>query len=391
LHTSRFAMNRLGEKSYIDQDSLGDKIYDAMRDVGEVKLFPWFLQAELDSRLKDMRAQIFAVPSWVDWELIELGQSMRRVCNKHAHELSLTFTLLGGFSVPELNEILISSRYWVDKGIKGRKDTFRRLEETRCWYECIMQDSLKPGGKAWKEVLEVRMLHSKVRFNLKKSYGTDRVPINQLHLLATLSGFQYNYLKFGEEQLGMTFERKELEAWTMLWRWVGYCIGIQEKALKHFSSFEASEIWWQSVVKGLLLPDKSTKELTDHIITTLAENLTLVKRLPKGRQIMESAYRVMLPPKMADCLHYDGSIIGEFICKVAIYNLGCVLSLERYLRKLQLRYKIIGMCVIFCRRFVRMICLALVSIRWTLASAYGKIKNFGFEQEKEETVKISGL
>jgi hypothetical protein len=319
--------------------------------------------------------------------LIELGQRMYRTCTELSHELSLTFTLLGGFSVPELNEILISSRYWVKKGRKGRKDTYRRLLETRFWYDCVMKESLKPRGNAWREVLKVRMLHAKVRFRIKESYGHDRVPINQLHLLATLSGFQYNYLKFGTEQLGMTFERKELEAWTMLWRYIGHCIGIQGKALEHFSSFEASEIWWQSVVEGLLVPDKSTKELTNHIITSIAENLKVAKIIPISCELIKNAYRVMLPPKMGDCLKYKGSFVFELYYKWFLFNYSCFLSLERYVRKLPLLYNILGVCMIFCRRFVKVIYLALASARCRMAYVCIKVLNFGSMQAKEKTRK----
>jgi len=209
--------------------------------LGKSELFPWFLDSNLDAELKTLRAQVFTVPEWVDWEMIKYGQSMFRPATLGLHILSLTFTLLGGFSIPELNEILISSRYWVSKGDEGRKDTSRRLIQTWIWYCRVMSWDLEPKGKAWKEVLKIRMLHSNVRSKLENEGGS--LAINQLHLLATLSGFQYNYLRFSRDKLGMTFERKELEAWTMLWRYIGYCLGIQDKALEHFSCFKASEIW----------------------------------------------------------------------------------------------------------------------------------------------------
>jgi len=164
---------------------------------------------------------------------------MFRVATYGAHILSFTLTLLGGFYIPELNDILIGSSYWISKGDEGRKDTNSRIIETWRWYCTVMRENLKPGGKAWMGVMEIRMLYSKVRSQWNEG---DSVAISQLHLLAALSGFQYNYLRFSKEKLGMTFEKKELEAWTMLWRYIGYCLGIQEKALEHFSDFRSSEI-----------------------------------------------------------------------------------------------------------------------------------------------------
>jgi len=229
------------------------------------------------------------------------------------------------------------------------------------------------------------MLHSKVRYRIKESYGHDRVAINQLHLAATLSGFQYNYLRFCTDRLGMTFEEKELEGWTMLWRYVGHCIGIQEKALDHFSSFRASEIWWQSMVEGLLVPDESTKELTDHIINSISENLIGVKRMPSRRKLLESAYRVMLPEKMADCLQYEGSFICQWYFKALIYNYGCFLSLERYVKKIPILYNFLGLCWMSYKRIRRIICFVLILIRNRMSLLFGLIKNIRSTKSKKET------
>jgi len=371
-HVTRFEMDRLGEESYSDQDSVGDRIYRAMRDAGENKLFPWFLESTLDSELQTLQAKMSTVPTWVDWELIKQGQQMFCPTTCLAHIFSLTFTLLGGFSIPELNEILISSRYWVGKGDEGRKDTNRRLIMTWIWYCRVMREDLKPEGKGWKEVLEIRMLHSKVRSQLSKD--CDSVAISQLHLLATLSGFQYNYLRFSRDRLGMIFEKKELEAWTMLWRYIGYCLGIQEKALEHFADFESSEMWWQSMVEGLLVPDNSTKKLTNHVIASIAENMPYVRSIPHPQEFLRTAYRVMLPIEMGECLGYKSSLAWEFYYRSIIFNYGCFLAFQRFVRRFPILRDVLAVWWICCKPGINLFFKLLVVIYKKLGSFNRKVQ-----------------
>lgn len=370
-HITRFQMDRLGEKSYIDQDSIGDRIYEAMLHAGENKLFPWFLESNLESPIQSLQVQMSTVPAWVDWEIINQGQKMFCAATYGSHILSLTFTLLGGFYIPELNDILISSRYWVGKGDEGRKDTNLRIIETWRWYSAVMRENLKPGGKAWMEVMEIRMLHSRVRSQWNEG---DCVAISQLHLLVMLSGFQYNYLRFSKEHLGMTFERKELEAWTMLWRYVGYCLGIQEKALVHFSDFRSSEIWWQSMVEGLLLPDLSTKKLTNHVIGSIAENMPYISRVPQPRALLQTVYRAMLPSEMGDCLGYKKSIAWDVTYRILIYNYSCFLALHRFLRKIPFMRQVTAVWWMGFKPAMKLLFRVLVAICKKLTFLYKELK-----------------
>lgn len=386
-HNTRFEMDRLGEKSYIDQDSIGDRIFEAMRHAGENKLFPWFLESKLDAQVKSLQIQVSTVPAWVDWEMIHQGQKMFRAATYGSHILSLTFTLLGGFYIPELNDILISSRYWVAKGDEGRKDTNLRIIETWRWYCAVMRENLKPGGKAWMEVMEIRMLHSKVRSEWNEG---DSVAISQLHLLVMLSGFQYNYLRFSKEQLGMTFEKKELEAWTMLWRYIGYCLGVQDKALVHFSDFQSSEIWWQSMVEGLLLPDLSTKKLTNHVIGSIAENMPYIRRVPQPHALLQTVYRAMLPSEMGECLGYKSSIAWDFSYRILIYNYSCFLALDRFLRKIPLMRQVIAVWWMCCKPTIKLLLRVLVLIYKKLTFLFKEMKKKMSSLKNTIELKIRG-
>jgi len=343
-----------------------------MCDAGKNKLFPWFLESTLDSELLTLQAKMSTVPAWVDWDMIKQGQMMFRPSTCLAHIFSLTFTLLGGFSIPELNKILISSRYWVGKGDEGRKDTNRRLIMTWIWYCKVMKRDLKPEGTGWKEVMEIRMLHSKVRSQL--SNDDDSVVISQLHLLATLSGFQYNYLRFSRDRLGMKFEKKELEAWTMLWRYIGYCLGIQEKALEHFVSFKSSETWWQSML-GLLVPDNSTNELTNHVIASIAENMPYVKSVPHPQEFLRTAYRVMLPIEMGECLGYKSSFAYEFYYRMIIFNYGVYLTFERFVRRCPILRDVLSVLWICCKPGIKLFLKLILAICKKVFSFNRKVMN----------------
>eukprot|EP00494_Astrolonche_serrata_P034536 UN34805 len=142
-------------------------------------------------------------------------------------------TLIGGFACPEINEVLSKARYLInDRPEESIKASKRRLLETSAFIHNLSRLDLKPFKAGWYEVMRIRFYHCRVRkkllsedWNLEK-YG---IPINQLHLIATLLGFQINPILLFKKLYSCEWEDQEKEDFTAVWRYVGYLLGIDEK------------------------------------------------------------------------------------------------------------------------------------------------------------------
>lgn len=103
-------------------------------------------------------------------------------------------SLVGGFSIPQIVQVLIATRYLVPSSgnntqqsiERDRKRTFERLLDTggfvaSCFAPTSSTDSdnilsaasLRPGGKGWDAALRVRVLHAKVRRSLLRATKID--------------------------------------------------------------------------------------------------------------------------------------------------------------------------------------------------------------------------
>ena len=102
------------------------------------------------------------VPAWVDWEQLERGQQVFTV-NAPAAALSLYYlSLVGGFSAPLITRVLRATAYLT----APPKKVMRRLVDTGAMVAACTTGgaaSLRPGGAGWTAVLQVRVLHAKVR------------------------------------------------------------------------------------------------------------------------------------------------------------------------------------------------------------------------------------
>ncbi len=126
---------------------------------------------------------------------IKRGQ---RVFLKHAASCSLGllyYSLIGGFSAPPIVQVLDTTGYLTQKC----DSTFRRLNET---FEMVLEslesvDAMRVGGRGWKSIIKVRLLHSSVRLRILRSvWDSDRngQPINQEDMMGTLLAFSINVL-----------------------------------------------------------------------------------------------------------------------------------------------------------------------------------------------------
>ena len=196
-------------------------------------------------------------------------------------------------------------------------------------------EALKPFNVGWKSILRVRLFHAQVRYQLaakkrtamdstKQSNGSvdeassggtecDERPmanINQCHLIGTLLGFQYTPLVVLKNIIGIPISREEMEAYTSLWRYIGFVLGcVEPEGVVPLQSFDSSRAWMAKVWDSLINPDtlkgaeSTTLMLSDHVLKAIAVSLQqkqLGKTLSLNCQTIHAFFRAFLTEEYAD-------------------------------------------------------------------------------------------
>ncbi|THU95363.1 hypothetical protein K435DRAFT_723767 [Dendrothele bispora CBS 962.96] len=173
----------------------------------------------------------------------------------------LYYSLAGGFASPRIVRTLQKISYLVPSGgndelSSAQNDrTFRRLLETfqfvlevmRCVVPAPEEGGivhLQPGGIGWKSIIRVRMLHGVARARVRarmQAGEADFVPISQEDMSATLASFSTIPL-WTLDKLGISYNKRDAEAYVALWRHVGFYMGVSPDILqRHFSSAGVAE------------------------------------------------------------------------------------------------------------------------------------------------------
>lgn len=206
------------------------------------------------NRLAQFYRHYNQVPSWVDFDQIQRGIDVFLAYLPAAGCALYYRSLVGGFSIPKIVEVLKATRYLVS----DRKKTLNRLIDTggllaACFApsdSSVSAASLRPGGKGWMAALRVRVLHAKIRRRLLQLKRTDEdghsvpsfdvkkngIPINQEDLAATLLAFSVNVLLGIEIFAGKPLPANEQLDYLALWRYIGWLLGIDTPESEHTSS-----------------------------------------------------------------------------------------------------------------------------------------------------------
>ncbi|KAJ3102568.1 hypothetical protein HDU97_000437 [Phlyctochytrium planicorne] len=223
---------------------------DSMKNVGDILADAMVakhgpaIHASLDSLSDQELGTALGVaenPSWVDETSLQRGQMFFWKKSTLISQILLHMSLAGGFGVPRVDFVLKSTGY-----LSNRKQAYRRLLETGQ----MIVDSMEPGeltrfgGKGWRHVLKIRLMHSGVRFRVSKAkttsiHGTEFMPINQADMNVTMFSFQ-NAVLAGLARCGVVATKQEVVDYTMTWRYIGWLIGIEDRFNGCQWGFEAS-------------------------------------------------------------------------------------------------------------------------------------------------------
>jgi ER-bound oxygenase mpaB/B'/Rubber oxygenase, catalytic domain len=203
--------------------------------------------SEADNALIEFLQYYAKVPEWVNPKQIARGQE---ILTTYLPAIGATLyyrSLVPGFSIPKIAAVLLSTGYLAPPASQSQVQN--RLLDTGAFIAAISalvveapntirSDTstplLEPYSEIWQTILQVRVLHAKVRYALLKRDNTKRwninefgIPINQEDLAATLLAFSYNTLLGIEFILGCPISTSDQLDYLHFWRYVGWLLGIE--------------------------------------------------------------------------------------------------------------------------------------------------------------------
>ena len=162
------------------------------------------------------------IPDWVDFEAFTAGQNLFRGNGVLTFLIGVS-VLVASYGGYKDNKVLAMS------GRLGAETSFRRAVETAQFtMDVTAPDGLRPGNPGWTAVLQVRLLHARVR-QLCHQYGYDIAaydqPINQEAMCGAIMLFSHGVIR-ALNILGVHVTDAEKESYHALWRYAGWLMGV---------------------------------------------------------------------------------------------------------------------------------------------------------------------
>ena len=188
-------------------------------------------------------------------------------------------------------------------------------------------DSFLPNGlqrfsEGFKTCIRVRIRHAMVRRKILRSgdWDTERfgIPVNQSHMAIAAILFSFFVIE-GLEKMGTHFNRADRESVLLIWRYVGWLLGIDHE-LVNTSQEEARRMLEIAFsVEGD--PDSVTVALCQSTIDGLAQYIQVGPRWMQARlpSFFYARSRHLLGKDLADRLEYPkSSVCLKVACRVFI-------------------------------------------------------------------------
>jgi len=189
---------------------------------------------------RDFLVEANHVPPWANFNEMECGQQILMTYDPMVR-ISFAFgSLLGvGGQFPKMGDVVRSTGLL---DFQDYESSQKRLERTGAFIVGLsLPGELHPGGLGHDGILRIRLLHGAVRHFVRQSgkyVERDEAPVNQHDLAITLGLFGYVAIR-SLHRLGVRFAQDDLKSYMLLWRFVGFALGISEELLP--DSFQIQE------------------------------------------------------------------------------------------------------------------------------------------------------
>lgn len=241
---------------------------------------------------RELIGQAYAVPGWVSFPRMLAGYRVGL-----SHPVAGGLALLCG-SLAESYSAAMAAKVLVRSGDLQRS-TRRRIYETADFLHVLASSNgPQPGSHAHRVVLNLRLMHSRVRKGTQQRADWDPrwgVPVNQEDNGSTLLMFSLVYAR-GLQRLGVALTPAELDSIHHGWRYAGYVLGIDDRLLTESCADEAA--LYAAISRRQHQPDQDSRALLTALFAEMAWQPPLF--LPVG--VLYAVSRVLLGEGLADAM-----------------------------------------------------------------------------------------
>jgi hypothetical protein len=205
-----------------------------------------------------------------------------------------------------------------------RKQTTKRLFDTAIFiWEVLAPDAFEDKGKAFAEIMKVRIIHAIVRHYMHSSGKWDQawgMPVNQEDMAGTNLSFSLIVIR-GLRKLGYTVRKSDEKAFLHIWAVIGSLIGL-EQALIPENSTEA-ELLDTRIKQRQFADSDHGKELTHALIG----HILSVNESKATADDIRGLMRYLLGDEISDQLSIESPALPTYKI-VLIRLLGAVKSIK---------------------------------------------------------------
>lgn len=223
---------------------------------------------KIPESVKNLFLHTQKIPDWVNYNVMEAGAELCRRVGIDALISLRDYSLMGGYDYAHLNKPLIATGLLKKGALKRLKDTLE------FWITVTREDALQLHGKGYESCIKIRMIHSYARLSIKKHQPDWDVenwgePINQWDMMATYNGFSLIILH-SLKMLGHEISEKEEAGIFLLWKYVGYLLGISPELMMTNKKDAVEKFYqWTSVQPAA---DEDSKLLAKSLLHESIEN-----------------------------------------------------------------------------------------------------------------------
>ncbi|OBT79844.1 hypothetical protein VF21_01533 [Pseudogymnoascus sp. 05NY08] len=207
-------------------------------------------------------------PSWFSQDEYEWGRV-----------LLVNTTVVGGFTALAMNFIITANAVGSTGHYTNLKTVFRRHLETAHFFHRI---SL-PGGsdrfsETFQEIVKVRFMHSKVRYQMKKRWGPDVFavhsnPISNTDVALGITAFGVQKL-ISDSVFGRDVSTSDLDAATRSWGYIAHVFGVAEDLIP--LAFKDGVEEFDYILSSHGTPSQWSPKVADSLFIVFDEAIKLV-------------------------------------------------------------------------------------------------------------------
>ena len=257
------------------------------------------------------------LPDWAEPALMHQGSAF------FARHSEMIMSLLGLLSLPYCYTAANGAMVlYLTELI--RKQTTKRLFDTAIFiWEVLAPDAFEDKGKAFAEIMKVRIIHAIVRHYMHSSGKWDQawgMPVNQEDMAGTNLSFSLIVIR-GLRKLGYTVRKSDEKAFLHTWAVIGSLIGLEQALIPENAS--EAELLDSRIKQRQFADSDHGKELTHALIG----HILSVNESKATADDIRGLMRYLLGDEISDQLSIESPALPTYKI-VLIRLLGAVKSIK---------------------------------------------------------------